>query len=124
MRTVRQTTLSRPERFTAAGPVVRDSLELASDVTMPIDAQLRVGAVEETVTVSGTSPVVNVQQTQRVQVLSREVIDSVPAARSLQGRGQLIPGIKLSSPDVGGSRTMQQSYMAVHGSVANEVTVC
>jgi len=111
--------------FTLGGftTVIREGLALASDVTMPIDVVMRVGALEESITVTGDSPVVDVQQSQRVQVLSRDVIDSLPTARTLQGRAQLIPGIRMDDPDVGGSRSMQQTYMTVHGSVATEITV-
>src|ERR1700680_2100074 len=42
--------------------VKREGIEVASNVSVPVNAQLRVGAVEETVTVSGSTPVVDVQQ--------------------------------------------------------------
>ena len=48
-------------------------------------------------------------------MLSRDVLDAVPTARTIQGLGQLVVGVKLSSPDVGGSRAMQQTYFAVRG---------
>ena len=65
---------------------------------------MKVGALEETVTVSGSSPVVDVQNNLRAQVLSRDVLDTVPNAHTIQSVGQLIPGISLTAPDVGGSQ--------------------
>lgn len=94
---------------------VRDGLELPAGFTATIDAEMRVGALEETVTVTGQSPVVDVQSTSRTQVLNRDVLDSVPTGRSIQGLGQLVVGINLNIPDVGGSRAMQQTYMSTRG---------
>jgi hypothetical protein len=93
----------------------REGLELPSNFTATVNADLKVGALEESVTVSGSSPVVDVQSNQKTQVLSREVLDAVPTGKTIQGLGQLVVGVTLSSPDVGGSRAMQQAYFAVHG---------
>ena len=93
----------------------REALELPSNFTATVNADMRVGALEESVTVSGSSPVVDVQTNQKTQVLSRDVLDAVPTGKTIQGLGQLIVGVTLSSPDVGGSRAMQQAYFAVHG---------
>lgn len=93
----------------------RQGLELPADFTMTVNADMRVGAIEETVTVSGESPTVDVQSTSRVQVLSREVLDAIPTGRTLQGMAQLVTGVNLNVPDVGGSRAMQQTYMSARG---------
>ncbi len=93
----------------------RDGLELPSNFVATVNADLRVGALEESVTVSGQSPVVDVSTNAKTQVLPRDVLDAVPSARTIQSLGQLIVGVALSSPDVGGSRAMQQTYFAVHG---------
>ena len=103
--------------------VKREGLELPSNFTMTINADLKVGSLEETVTVSSASPVVDVQTATKAQVLSRDVLDSVPTGRTIQGLGQLVPGITLSVPDVGGSRAMQQTYMSAHGMIGSQVTV-
>jgi len=103
--------------------VRKDQIELPSNFTSTINADLKVGAVEETVTVSGQSPVVDVQSASKATVLSREVLDSVPTGRTIQGLGQLVTGVSLSTPDVGGTRAMQQTYMSAHGMIASQVTV-
>src|SRR5262245_9631573 len=95
--------------------VKREGLELPSNFTATVNAELKVGSLQEALTVTGASPVVDVQTNVKSQVLSREVLDSVPSAKTIQSLGQLVVGVQLSSPDVGGSRAMQQTYFAVHG---------
>ena len=84
--------------------VKREGLELQSNFTMQINGELRVGALQESVTVAGATPVVDVQSNNKAQVLSRELLDAVPTAHTIQGMGQLIPGVQLTAPDVGGSQ--------------------
>ena len=93
----------------------RDGLELPSDFTATLSAELKVGALEETITVTGASPIVDVSSTTRVQVLSREILDAVPAGRTIYALSQLVTGVTLNAPDVGGSRAMQQTYMSTRG---------
>ena len=103
--------------FTLTGfsTLVRADIVLPSDFTATIDGQMRVGALEETVTVTGESPVVDVSSTAKTQVLTREVLDAIPTGRTIQGLAQLIVGVSLNVPDVGGSRAMQQTYMTTRG---------
>ncbi len=103
--------------------VKRDAIQLESNFTMTINADMRVGALEETLTVTGAAPVVDVQSTTKSQVLNREALDAIPTGRTIQGMGQLITGVSLNSPDVGGSRAMQQTYMSAHGAGASQTTV-
>ena len=58
----------------------RDGIIVPADTTVPLNADLRVGALEETVTVSGQSPVVDVQNTARQQVMTRDLMDAIPSA--------------------------------------------
>src|SRR5262252_4323482 len=103
--------------------VKKDGIELPSNFTSTINADLKVGTVEETVTVSGESPVVDVQTNIKAQVLSREVLDAVPSAHTIQSVGQLVVGVNLTAPDVGGSQAMQQTYFSVHGLGAAQTSV-
>jgi hypothetical protein len=103
--------------------VKREAVDLPSDFTMTINADLRVGSLEETLTVTGAAPTVDVQSTTRSQVLNREALDAIPTGRTIQGMGQLITGVSLNIPDVGGSRAMQQTYMSTHGLGAAQTTV-
>ena len=104
-------------RLTLAGfnAFVREGLELPTDFTATINVEMRVGILEETVTVTGESPVVDVSSTARVQVLDRDALDALPTGRSIYSMAQLVPGVLLNQPDVGGSRAMQQTYMSTRG---------
>jgi hypothetical protein len=103
--------------------VKREGLELPSDFTMTVNADLRIGALAETITVTGESPVVDVQTNTRAAVLSRNTLDAVPNAHTLQSVGQLVVGVTLTAPDVGGSQAMQQTYFSVHGAGAAQTAV-
>src|SRR5262249_36212462 len=102
---------------------VRDGVELPSNVTVPINAELRVGAIEESVTVTGATPLVDVTNAQKTQVVARDVLDALPTTRNMQSVGSIVPGIKLSRPDVGGSQGMEQTYMRTHGADDRHTTV-
>ena len=103
--------------------VVVEDQELPAGFVATVDAVLSVGALEETVTVSGEAPVVDVATTRRVEVLDREVLDAIPTGNNLQSTAQLIPGIKLNRPEVGLTTAAQQTYMSVHGMSVRQTTV-
>lgn len=100
------------EGFTA----VKQQVEVPSNVTVPVDAEMRVGSAGETVNVEASVPAVDVQNVAHPETLSRNYLDSVPTARNLQSVGSYIPGVHLNIPDVAGSQQIQQTFMATHGS--------
>src|SRR5438093_416430 len=110
--------------FTLVGFQVfkRSGVELPGNFTATINAEMRIGGIEESITVSGQSPVVDVQSAARIMVLTRDTLDAIPTGRTIQGLGQLVVGVTLNVPDVGGSRAMQQTYMSVHGLSSSQVT--
>ena len=81
------------------------------------------GTLEETLTVTGESPIVDTSNiTQRV-VMTQEVRDALPTGRNIQAVGIMIPGTTLAlggggalSRDVGGSGNLQQSPLQFRGS--------
>jgi hypothetical protein len=97
--------------FTLPGfkAVKREGIVLEGAFTAQVNAALAVGAVEETVTVTGQSPVVDTQSTQNQSVLNREVLDALPAARTMQGGAALVPGVSFYSQGF-------VSTMSIHGS--------
>ncbi len=101
----------------------RDGLLLPAEFTATINAALEVGALEETITVTGSSPVVDVTTAAKTAVLDREAIDAIPTGRSIQGMAQLVVGVNLNLPDTGGARAMQQTYMSTHGMTTANTTV-
>ncbi len=101
----------------------RENVDLPSQFTATINAEMRVGALEESVTVSAQSPIVDVQSAVHTQVLNREALDAIPTGKTIQGLGQLIVGVNLSLPDTGGARGAQQTYMSTHGMSASNTSV-
>jgi len=100
--------------------VVRDAVEVPSQVVVTINADMKVGALEETITVSGQTPQVDVQQASRTQVISRDVIDTLPVSRNVMSIGVLSPGVRQGTPDIGGSRMTEQVGLRAHGLAGND----
>src|SRR5207247_4656264 len=59
----------------------------------------------------------------QAQVLRRDVMDTVPTAHNIQSAAQLVVGVQMDAPDVGGSRAMQQTYLNVHGTGTSQTSV-
>ena len=101
---------------------VRRQVDIPSNITVPVDAEMRVGAVGETVEVSATVATVDVENAARPSVLSREEMDSLPTARNPQSIGSYVPGVHLNTPDVGGSMQVQQTYISAHGNAPHNTS--
>ena len=93
---------------------IREGIVLIGDAAVQVNASLAVGALEETVTVSGESPVVDVQQVRRQFVATRQMMDVLPAARTFSARALLIPGVRNAGMGEG------QYWPAVHGSTTRD----
>ena len=103
--------------LTGFSTVVRDGIELTGSSVARIDAELRVGTVQESVTVTGEAPTVDVQTVRRQQVLSAEMIDALPTARNYVTLARLIPGTVGGGNDVGGSELQGTGgSVSIHGS--------
>jgi hypothetical protein len=111
--------------FTLTGfqTVKREGVNLPAEFTATINADMKVGSLQETITVTGDAPTVDVQSAAHTQRMDRDIMDSLPTARTIQSIGQLVVGVNLSLPDVGGSRSIMQTYMSVHGQSAANNTV-
>ena len=91
--------------FTLVGfsTVVRENVVLVAGFTAPIDAQMAVGGIEETVTVTGVSPLVDVQNVSQSTVISDRLLDLLPSSnKSLSNFTNMIPGMT-GNPDIGGA---------------------
>jgi hypothetical protein len=111
--------------FTLPGfnTVKRDGIELTSSFTATVNAEMRVGALEETITVTGESPIVDVQNVVQQRVLTRDIINAIPAGtKSVVALGVLIPGMVTNSQDVGGTQ-YGSAAMAIHGGRTGEQTL-
>ncbi len=99
----------------------REGIELTGNFPATVNADLRVGALEETITVTGEAPTVDVQNTARQRIVDRETIENIPAGRNIWALGALNPGITTNVPqDVGGAVINATTGMSSHGSRSND----
>lgn len=95
--------------------VRREGLRLTAGFTARVDIQLNVGQLEETVTVSGASPLVDVTSTTASTQLTKETLELVPSSRNgYIGLMQQAPGAR-TNLDVGGSTTNAQPAFRAFG---------
>ena len=105
--------------FTLPGFAVveREGLELAGTFNARVNADMQVGALEETITVTGESPVVDVVSTRQQRVMDREILDTIPTSGLRTALAVLIPGVTFGRQDVGGAGTRAVTGgPSVHGS--------
>ena len=88
--------------FTLPGfaTVRREGIELTGSFTATINADLRVGGLEETITVTGETPVVDVQSTTRQSVLDQETLSAIPVGQSVATVAMLISTVTTTSSGV------------------------
>jgi hypothetical protein len=108
--------------LTGFNAVKREGIELTASFTAAVNADLRVGSLQETITVSGETPTVDVQNVTQQRVMTRDIISAVPAGmRSAAQLAVLIPGVTTNNQDVGGT-AFSASAIAIHGSRLQEQT--
>src|ERR1700716_1757840 len=79
--------------LTGFSTIKREGIELTGSFTAVISADLKVGGVAETITVSGETPIVDTQSIRRQTTISNELMTAIPTARSWAATALLIPGI-------------------------------
>jgi hypothetical protein len=99
--------------------VQRQGIELTGSFVATVNAELRVGALTETITVTGESPIVDVQSSTQQRSITADTIAAIPTGRSLVNLTILIPGMVAFSPrglsDVGGTDNLQNTFVSIHG---------
>ena len=113
--------------FTLPGfnTVKRDGVELQGSFVASINAEMKVGAVEETITVTGETPIVDVQNVTKERVLTNEVINTLPTGRLYQSLGQLVPGVTGGAANdlIGGAAGDTMTNLSVHGSSGGDMRI-
>jgi hypothetical protein len=105
--------------FTLTGfrNVRREGIQLTGNFTANVSVELALGALEETVTVTGESPLVDIQSAQQQNVLDRQVIDAIPSGRTHFSLATLTPALNTNNPaDTGGSNSINLTFLTSHGS--------
>jgi hypothetical protein len=100
--------------------VRRDDIQLAGTFVATINAELRVGALQETVVVTGESPIVDVQSVSRQTTLTNEVINEIPAVRSYAGLLSLMPNMVTPGGAAANSPAPNMVVFGAAGGRANE----
>jgi hypothetical protein len=109
-------------RFTLPGfsTVVREGIELTGSFTASVNVELRVGALAETITVTGESPMVDVQNAGQQRTMDKDLIAAIPTGRQYFSFTALIPAINAQGNDVGGLSGPMFSVFQAHGGRRNE----
>ncbi|OLC49241.1 MAG: hypothetical protein AUH43_07910 [Acidobacteria bacterium 13_1_40CM_65_14] len=100
--------------------VKREGIELTAAFTAPVNADLRVGQIEETVTVLGASPVVDTQSVVRRAVVTKDTIDAMPTSKNWSTIGVMTVGVSSNQSDVGGTAGEHQNQLKAHGGSFND----
>ena len=106
--------------FTLPGftTVIREDVAVSGIGTIQIGAEMRVGGVQETITVTGETPVVDVQSTRRQAVLDNETVSTIPVARGYGNLLATVPGIQINTAT---SQTgIAASFFTSNGGNSNE----
>ena len=112
--------------FSLAGfsNVLRDGITLESNFVAKIDAVLKIGSIEETITVTGAAPVVDVQSSQRREVLTSEVMDTLPTGRTFSTLAKALPAVAGQAADVGGSTSSEfRGGVSAYGGPGEQILI-
>ncbi len=101
--------------------VQRSGVRISAGFTATVNVPLEVGQVAETVTVTGASPTVDTKSTLQQTVMSQEILEGVPTGRDPWSLAKIIPGVQVSTYDVGGTQSMNSSNLSSHGSSTDDV---
>jgi hypothetical protein len=97
------------------GAVAREGIIIATGFTATVNVVLSVGSVQETVTVAGASPIVDLQSVARNTNFDAEVRESLPGARDVWAIMSVVPAVNMSRMDVGGSGAWTQQGFQAYG---------
>src|SRR6185436_20156410 len=96
----------------------RDGIELTGSFAATINADMKVGALAETITVTGETPVVDIQNTVRETTISKDIIQSLPATRAYGSLLNATPGLTVDNNGLAATPTM--TFFTAHGGNTNE----
>jgi len=102
--------------------VTRDAIQISASFVATVNAKLEVGNVSESITVTGESPTVDTRSNLQQTVMTQQILEGVPSGRDPWSVAKIIPGVQVSTYDVGGTQSFQQSSLSAHGSSTNDVS--
>src|SRR5262249_44617699 len=102
--------------------VTRDDIRINAAFVATVNARLEVGSVNESITVTGDAPTVDTRSNVQQTVLNQDVLEGIPTGRDPWSNAKLVAGLSVSTYDVGGTQSYQQSNFSAHGSSTNDVS--
>lgn len=104
------------------GSVRRDAIELTPNFTANVSAELKAGEIQETVMVSGSSPIVDVTSATQTNTLSHTLLESLPSTKGMLNLAALTPAVvgPPTGQDVGGNKGEFSVRMTIHGGHAGD----
>ena len=108
--------------FTLTGfsTIKREGVELSGSFVATVNADMKVGGIAETITVTSEAPVVDVTSTRNQTTLSGQTISDIPSSRNYSAFTHLIPAINVQQNDFEGSNPALYSVFQIHGGRRNE----
>ncbi len=95
--------------------IIRDAVEVRVGQTVDLPFNLKVAAVEETVTVSGESPIVDTRATGTATNFTQAELEKIPTSRDPWALLRTVPGVLVDRVNIGGNETGQQSNFQSKG---------
>ncbi|HXD75485.1 MAG TPA: TonB-dependent receptor, partial [Vicinamibacterales bacterium] len=114
---LRPGTYSLTFTLTGFNTVKREGIELTGTAVVTIPAELKVGGVQETITVTGETPVVDVQSAKREVVMSSETLNTLPVTRAAGALLNAVPGLQVDTNGTALAPTM--TFFNAHSSSIN-----
>jgi hypothetical protein len=100
--------------------VVNEGIHITAGFSAQVNGQLGVSTVQETITVTGASPIVDTKETGTKQTFTNELLQSIPSARDPWVILQQTAGIAMDRENIGGNMSGQQSnYVSRGGNPTN-----
>ncbi|HEY3043396.1 MAG TPA: carboxypeptidase regulatory-like domain-containing protein [Vicinamibacterales bacterium] len=100
--------------------VKREGIELSGTFIATVNGDMKVGALEETITVTGETPIVDVQSAKVQQTVSKDIIAAIPSSRNAGGIQALVPGMSGGGDNGGISGGQTGGAGAIHGGRGND----
>jgi hypothetical protein len=97
------------------GTVKRGDVQVSLGFTANVNAELRVATLQETVTVTGESPVIDTSATRVQQNFKLAQLESIPNGRDMWALLAATPGVIMTNIDVGGNRAGTQTGYRAYG---------
>jgi len=106
--------------LTGFSTIKRTGIELTGEFVATVNADMKVGGVAETITVTGESPIVDVKSSKDQEVISGDTIAAIPSGRQYFSLTTLVPALNVQGNDVGGASGPIFSVFQIHGGRRNE----